>query len=103
MAGSTFGFGGLFPLLRGFLLGAIFLVGVGGVLLVVILLFGLVRVILVSLVNMSVCWRRNVWNDERSLRLWGGSNGVAIYKCVARGDVRSALTVVLDVEATCAS
>lgn len=53
MVDSTFGFGGLFPLLRGFLLRAVFLVCVGGVVLVVVIL-GLVRVVLVSLVKMSV-------------------------------------------------
>lgn len=59
VAGSTFGFGGLFPLLCHFLLGAIFLVSVGGVVLVVVVLLGLVRVIFVSLVNVSACsgWR----------------------------------------------
>ena len=58
VADSTFGFGRLFPLLGGFLLGAIFLVGVRGVAIVVILLLGLVRIILVSLVNVSVFLRR---------------------------------------------
>lgn len=60
VAGSTFGFGGLFPLLGGFLLGTIFLVGVGGVVFVVLLLlFSLVEIVLVSLVKMSVCLRPN--------------------------------------------
>ena len=85
MADSTFGFGRLFPLLGGFLLGAIFLVGVRGVAIVVILLLGLVRIILVSLVNVSVFLRRKAQNDEPSLRLWDGSYGVAIYKLVVRG------------------
>jgi hypothetical protein len=56
VAGSTFRFGGLFLLPRGFLLRAIFLVGVGGVVFVILLL-GLVEVILVSLVNMSTLLR----------------------------------------------
>jgi len=54
VADSTFGLGGLFPLLGWFLFGAIFLVGVGGVV-VIVLLLGLVRVIFVSLVNISMC------------------------------------------------
>lgn len=59
MAGNTLGFGGLFPLLGLFLLGAIFLVAVGGVVVVILLLLGLVRVVLVSLMNVSVCLRQN--------------------------------------------
>jgi hypothetical protein len=58
VAGSTFGFGWLFPLLRGSLLGAIFLVGVRGIAIVVIFLLGLVKIILVSLMNMSMFLRR---------------------------------------------
>jgi hypothetical protein len=58
VAGSTFGFGRLFPLLSRLFLGAIFLVGVGAVV-VILLLLGLVEVILVSLVNMSVWLWRN--------------------------------------------
>lgn len=58
VAGSTFRLGWLFLFLRGFLLGAIFLVGVGGVAVVVVfLLLGLVEVIFVSLVNMSTFLR----------------------------------------------
>jgi len=59
VANSTFGFGGLFLLLGGFLFGAIFLVGVGGVAFVVVLFFSLVRIILVSLVNISEYLRPN--------------------------------------------
>lgn len=59
VAGGTFGFGGLFPLLCGLLLRAIFLVGVGGIAFVVLLFLGLVEVVLVSLVNMSVYLRQN--------------------------------------------
>jgi len=52
-ADGTFGLGGLFPLLGRFLFGAIFLVGIGGVV-VIVLLLALVRVVFVALVNMSV-------------------------------------------------
>ena len=53
MADGTFGLGGLFPLLGRFLFGAIFLVGIGGVV-VIVLLLALVRVVFVSLMNISV-------------------------------------------------
>lgn len=59
VAGRTFGFGGLFSLLRGFLLGAILFVGIGGVAVVVIFFFCVMKIILVSLVNMSMFF---VWN-----------------------------------------
>ena len=54
VACSTFGFGGLFSLLRGFLLGAIFLVSVGGIVFVVFLLLAFVKIVLISLVNVSI-------------------------------------------------
>ena len=54
VADSTFRFWRLFPLPSRFLLGAVFFVGVGAVVVILLLLLGLVRVILVSLVNMSV-------------------------------------------------
>lgn len=84
MADGTFGLGGLFPLLGWFLFGAIFLVGVGGVVIIVLLL-GLVRVVFVSLVNMSVYLWRGGWNDGQSTRLWGGANGVATLMCAQGG------------------
>ena len=84
VADGTFGLGGLFPLLGRFLFGAIFLVGVGGVV-VIVLLLGLLRVIFVSLVNISVYLGRGGWNDEQSIRLWGGANGVATLMCVQGG------------------